>query len=302
MNKELAPKYNHLDVEQGYDNWIKEGYFTAGDQSKDPFCIVIPPPNVTGKLHLGHAWDTTLQDIIARYQRMQGMDMLWVPGMDHAGIATQAKVDERLKKEGVSRYDLGREKFLERAWDWKEEYAGHIRQQWAKMGLSLDYTRERFTLDEGLSKAVAKVFVDYYNAGLIYQGERIINWDPAAKTALSNIEVIHKETEGAMYTFNYKVVETGECFQVATTRPETMFGDVCVVVHPEDERFKHLIGLHAVNPANGEALPIIGDDYIDIAFGTGAMKCTPAHDPNDFDRGTSPSAADHLYESGRDDE
>lgn len=282
MNKELAPKYNHLDVEQGYDNWIKEGYFTAGDQSKDPFCIVIPPPNVTGKLHLGHAWDTTLQDIIARYQRMQGMDMLWVPGMDHAGIATQAKVDERLKKEGVSRYDLGREKFLERAWDWKEEYAGHIRQQWAKMGLSLDYTRERFTLDEGLSKAVAKVFVDYYNAGLIYQGERIINWDPAAKTALSNIEVIHKETEGAMYTFNYKVVETGECFQVATTRPETMFGDVCVVVHPEDERFKHLISLHAVNPANGEALPIIGDDYIDIAFGTGAMKCTPAHDPNDF--------------------
>ncbi len=282
MRKELAPKYNHLEVEQGYEQWIQEGYFTAGDKSKDPFCIVIPPPNVTGKLHLGHAWDTTLQDIIARYKRMQGYDMLWVPGMDHAGIATQAKVDERLKKEGVSRYDLGREKFLERAWQWKEEYAGHIRQQWAKLGLSLDYTRERFTMDEGLSQAVTKVFVDYYNAGLIYQGERIINWDPQAKTALSNIEVVHKETEGAMYTFNYRVVETGECFQVATTRPETMFGDVCVVVHPQDPRFQHLIGLHAINPANGESLPIIGDDYIDIEFGTGAMKCTPAHDPNDF--------------------
>ncbi len=283
MKKELAPKYDHHQVESGkYGEWIEKGYFTAGDLSKEPFTIVIPPPNVTGKLHLGHAWDNTLQDIIARYKRMQGYDMLYLPGMDHAGIATQAKVDARLKEEGKSRYDLGREKFLERAWQWKEEYASLIRKQWAKLGNSLDYTRERFTLDEGLNKAVTKVFVDLYKEGLIYQGERIINWDPKAKTALSNIEVIHKEIEGAFYTFNYVVVETQETFAVATTRPETMFGDVCVVVHPEDKKYKHLIGLHAINPANGEALPIIADDYIEIGFGTGAMKCTPAHDPNDF--------------------
>lgn len=281
--KELATKYDHLNVEKDvYQNWCKEGYFTAGDKSKDPFCIVIPPPNVTGKLHLGHAWDTTLQDIIARYKRLKGYDMLWLAGMDHAGIATQAKVDERLKKEGISRYDIGREKFLDRAWEWKEEYASHIRQQWAKMGLSLDYSRERFTLDEGLSHAVRKIFVDLYNDGLIYRGERIINWDPKAKTALSNIEVIHKEIEGAMYTFKYKVVETGQVLNVSTTRPETMFGDVCVCVHPEDPRYSDVIGKHVINPANGEELPIIADSYIDIEFGTGAMKCTPAHDPNDF--------------------
>lgn len=281
--KELNAKYNHLEVESNkYDRWVEKGYFTAGDKSKEPFTIVIPPPNVTGKLHLGHAWDNTLQDIISRYKRLQGYDMLYLPGMDHAGIATQAKVDARLKDEGISRYDLGREKFLERAWEWKEEYAGHIRAQWAKLGNSVDYTRERFTLDEGLNKAVTKVFCDLYNEGLIYQGERIINWDPKAKTALSNIEVIHKEVEGAFYTFNYKVTETGDCFKVATTRPETMFGDVCVVVHPDDDQYKHLIGKHAINPANGEALPIIADDYIEIGFGTGAMKCTPAHDPNDF--------------------
>lgn len=284
MKKELAAKYDHLEVEKEhvYQDWVQQGYFTAGDKSKDPFCIVIPPPNVTGKLHLGHAWDTTLQDIIARYKRMQGYDMLWVSGMDHAGIATQAKVDERLKQEGISRYDIGREKFLERAWEWKEEYASTIRKQWAKLGLSLDYSRERFTLDEGLSEAVKKVFIDLYKEGLIYQGERIINWDPKAKTALSNIEVIHKEIEGAMYTFTYEVVETGQLLEVATTRPETMFGDVCVVVHPDDERYQAIIGKHAINPVNGDHLPIIADDYIEIGFGTGAMKCTPAHDPNDF--------------------
>lgn len=286
MNKTLDTKYNHEVIEGGYySDWIKKGYFNAGDKTKDAFCIVIPPPNVTGKLHLGHAWDTTLQDIVARYKRMSGFDTLWLPGMDHAGIATQAKVDERLKEEGISRYDIGREKFLERSWDWKEEYASTIRSQWAKLGLSLDYTRERFTLDDGLSEAVRKVFVDLYNDGLIYQGERIINWDPAAKTALSNIEVIHKEIEGAMYTFKYIVEETGQELQVATTRPETMFGDVCVVVHPEDERYTSIIGMHAINPANGESLPIIADDYIEIGFGTGAMKCTPAHDPNDFQIG-----------------
>lgn len=283
MNKTLDAKYDHLKVEQDhYKNWVEAGYFTAGDKSKDPFCIVIPPPNVTGKLHLGHAWDTTLQDIVARYKRMQGYDALWLPGMDHAGIATQAKVDERLKGEGISRYDIGREKFLDRAWEWKEEYASTIRTQWAKMGLSLDYSRERFTLDEGLSQAVRKVFVDLYNDGLIYLGERIINWDPQAKTALSNIEVIHKEIEGAMYYFNYKVVETGQNLVIATTRPETMFADQAIFVHPDDERYKDIVGLHAINPANGEELPIMADDYIDLSFGTAVMKCTPAHDPNDF--------------------
>lgn len=281
--KQLDAKYNHIDVEKDrYSTWIEKEYFKAGDTSKKPYTIVIPPPNVTGKLHLGHAWDVTLQDIIARYKRLQGFDMLYLPGMDHAGIATQAKVDARLKEEGLSRYDLGREKFLERAWQWKEEYAGFIREQWGKMGISVDYSRERFTLDEGLNHAVTKVFVELYNEGLIYQGERIINWDTKAKTALSNIEVIHKEVEGAFYTFNYRVKETNETFSVATTRPETMFGDVCVVVHPDDEKYKHLIGKHAINPANHEEIIIIGDDYIDMEFGTGAMKCTPAHDPNDF--------------------
>ncbi|MDF9824108.1 valyl-tRNA synthetase [Breznakia sp. PF5-3] len=283
MKNILDAKYDHLKIEKKYyEHWVKQGYFTAGDNSKPAFSMVIPPPNVTGKLHLGHAWDTTLQDIVARYKRLQGFDVLWVSGMDHAGIATQAKVDERLKAQGISRYDLGREKFLEQAWNWKHEYASHIREQWATLGLSLDYTRERFTLDDGLSEAVKKVFVDLYNDGLIYQGERIINWDPEAETALSNIEVIHKEIEGAMYTFVYKVVETGQELHVATTRPETMFGDVCIVVHPDDKRYTDVVGLHAINPANGEKLPIISDDYIDIEFGTGVMKCTPAHDPNDF--------------------
>lgn len=283
MKKQLENKYNPKQVEESaYQKWINEGYFTAGDTSKIPYTIVIPPPNVTGKLHLGHAWDTALQDIIARFKRMQGFDMLWLPGMDHAGIATQAKVDARLKEQGISRYDLGREKFLDKAWEWKHEYASHIREQWAKLGLSLDYSRERFTLDEGLNQAVNKVFVDLYNDGLIYQGERIINWDPQAKTALSNIEVIHKEIEGAFYTFKYPIVGSDEYLKVSTTRPETMFGDVCVFVHPTDPRYMHLIGKQVINPANHQVLPILADDYIDIEFGTGAMKCTPAHDPNDF--------------------
>ena len=281
--KELAKKYEHQLVEKGrYDKWVEKGYFSSGDKSKDPYCIVIPPPNVTGKLHIGHAMDNTLEDIVSRYKRMQGFDMLWLPGIDHAGIATQAKVDARLKAEGISRYDLGREGFLDRAWEWKEEYAGHIHEQWKKLGNSVDYSKERFTLDEGLSEAVKEVFVRLYGEGLIYRGERIINWDPEAKTALSNIEVIHKEIEGAMYTFKYLVQENEEELYVSTTRPETMFGDVCIVVHPNDKRYQHLIGKHAINPANKESLVIITDEYIDIEFGTGAMKCTPAHDPNDF--------------------
>ena len=283
MEKNLDQKYDHLKVEEGrYDEWLKKGYFTAGDKSKDPFTIVIPPPNVTGILHIGHAWDNTLQDIIARYKRMQGYDMLYLPGMDHAGIATQAKVDARLKGEGISRYDIGREKFLERAWEWKEEYASTIRKQWAKLGNSLDYSRERFTMDEGFNNAVKHVFISLYNEGLIYRGWRIINWDPEARTALSNIEVYYQDDPGKMYYMNYYTVEDHEHFIVATTRPETMFGDVCVVVNPEDEKTKHLIGKHCINPANGKELPIIGDTYIEIGFGTGIMKCTPAHDPNDY--------------------
>ncbi len=283
MRENLAAKYDHRAVEDDrYEQWVEKGYFTAGEQGKEPFTVVIPPPNVTGILHIGHAWDNTLQDMICRYQRMLGKDVLYLAGMDHAGIATQARVDERLKGEGLSRYDIGREKFLERAWQWKEEYASTIRSQWAKLGNSLDYSRERFTMDEGFNRAVRHVFVSLYEEGLIYRGWRIINWDPQARTALSNIEVYYQEDAGKMYYMNYRTVETKEPFIVATTRPETMFGDVCIVVNPADERTKHLIGLHCINPANGESLPIIGDDYIDMDFGTAIMKCTPAHDPNDF--------------------
>ena len=283
MSKQLEPKYNHHKVEEGkYRHWIDKKYFEAGDTSKKPYSIVIPPPNVTGKLHLGHAWDTTLQDMIIRYKRMQGYDALWLPGMDHAGIATQAKVEARMREEGISRYDLGRDGFLEKAWSWKEEYASIIRAQWEKLGLSLDYSKERFTLDDGLSEAVKEVFVKLYNEGLIYQGKQIINWDPVQRTALSNIEVIHKEIEGAMYYFKYQIVDSDEQLIIATTRPETMFADQAIFVHPDDERYTHLVGKKAINPANGEALPIMADSYIDMSFGTAVMKCTPAHDPNDF--------------------
>ena len=279
----LDKHYDHLAVEKGkYEKWVSEGYFTAGDKSKVPFSLVIPPPNVTGKLHLGHVMDTIPDDIIARYKRMKGYDVLWVPGMDHAGIATQAKVEAKLREQGISRYDLGREGFLKKAWEWKDEYAATIHEQWAKIGLSVDYTRERFTLDEGLSKAVRHVFVTLYKEGLIYQGEKIINWDPELRTALSNIEVEHKDDEGEFFYFRYDVVGSDDSLIVATTRPETMFGDTAVFVNPKDERFKAFIGKKVINPANGDLLPVMGDDYVDIAFGTGAMKCTPAHDPNDF--------------------
>ena len=284
MKKELSTKYDSKAVEAGkYETWVKKGYFTAGkDKSKPAFSVVIPPPNVTGKLHLGHAWDVSIQDLICRYKRMKGFDVLWVPGCDHAGIATQAKVEEKLRKQGISRYDLGREKFVQTVWDWKDEYAATIHQQWAKLGVSVDYSRERFTLDKGLNDAVKKVFVTLYNDGLIYRGERIINWDTKMKTALSNIEVIYKETESKMYYFKYYIEGTERYLEVATTRPETMFGDTCVVVNPNDDRYKDVVGLKVINPANGDLLPIIADDYVDVEFGTGAMKCTPAHDPNDF--------------------
>ena len=284
--KEMKPKYDFKEVENGkYDFWLKGGYFTAGDISKKPYTIVIPPPNVTGKLHLGHAWDTTLQDIIARRKRMQGYDMLYLPGSDHAGIATQAKIDAKLKEQGVSRYDIGREEFLKVSWDWVKEYRGIIHEQWGALGLSLDYTRERFTLDEGLNKAVNHVFITLYNKGLIYRGDRIINWDCEAKTALSNIEVEHKEVDGAFYYFKYPFTDGSGHVMVATTRPETMFADQAVMVHPDDERYQHLIGKEVYIAGTNVKIPVIADSYVEKDFGTGVVKVTPAHDPNDFEVG-----------------
>lgn len=282
----LEKKYDHKMVEEGkYENWLNHKYFESGDISKKPYAIVIPPPNVTGKLHLGHAWDTTLQDIIIRFKRMQGYDALWVPGMDHAGIATQAKVDAKLKDMGINPRSLERTEWLKYAWDWKNEYAENIHKQWAKMGLSLDYTKERFTLDSGLSDAVKHVFVTLYNEGLIYRGERIINWDPQAMTALSNEEVIYKDVPGAFYHIKYFIEGTDDYLEVATTRPETLFGDTAVAVNPNDERYKDLIGKNVVLPIVNKLIPIIGDEHADPEFGTGIVKITPAHDPNDFEVG-----------------
>ncbi|WP_420496618.1 valine--tRNA ligase [Macrococcus psychrotolerans] len=283
----METKYNPNTVETGrYKEWVEKELFKAESKSdKKPYTIVIPPPNVTGKLHIGHAWDTTLQDIITRMKRMQGYNTLYLPGMDHAGIATQAKVEAKLREEGVSRHDIGRTKFLEHTMEWKEEYAGFIRQQWAKLGLGLDYSRERFTLDEGLSEAVKEVFVKMYEKGLIYRGERIINWDPAARTALSDIEVIHEEVEGAFYHINYPLADGSGFIEIATTRPETMLGDTAVVVHPEDERYKEMIGKNVILPIMNREIPVLADEYVEMDFGTGAMKVTPAHDPNDFEIG-----------------
>ncbi len=283
---EMETKYNHTKIEENkYNDWIKKGYFNAGDKSKDAFCIVIPPPNVTGKLHIGHAYDTSIQDIIIRYKRMQGFDALWLPGMDHAAISTEAKVVKRLKEKGIDKYEYGREKFLEACWDWTHEFGGNIKDQWGKLGLSVDYNYERFTLDEGLNRAVTQVFVDYYNKGLIYRGERIINWDPEARTALSNEEVIYKDVEGAFYHLKYIIEGTEEYLDVATTRPETLFGDTAVAVNPEDERYKKYIGKNVILPIVGKAIPIIADLHADPEFGTGCVKITPAHDPNDFEVG-----------------
>lgn len=283
----MPTKYDPQATEQKwYPYWVDGKFFEAtGDKNKTPYTIVIPPPNVTGKLHLGHAWDTTLQDILSRFKRMQGYDVLWLPGMDHAGIATQAKVEGKLREEGTSRYDLGREKFLEKSWDWKEEYADFIRSQWAKLGLSLDYSRERFTLDNGLSDAVREVFVKLYEKGLIYRGEYIINWDPKTKTALSDIEVIHQEVTGHFYHMRYPLADGSGHIEIATTRPETMLGDTGIAVHPEDERYKDLIGKKAILPIVGREIEIVADDYVDMEFGSGAVKITPAHDPNDFEIG-----------------
>lgn len=287
LQTEMPTTYDPKEAERKwYDYWIKNEFFKAGNRpDAETYTIVIPPPNVTGMLHIGHALDFTLQDILIRTKRMQGFDTLWLPGSDHAGIATQTRVEQKLREQGQTRYDLGREKFLEKVWEWKELYADTIREQWAKMGFSLDYSRERFTLDEGLSQAVREVFVSLYEKGLIYRGNYIINWDPAARTALSDIEVEYKEVQGALYHLKYETTDGSGSIVVATTRPETMLGDTAVAVHPKDERYKHLIGKSLLLPIVNREIPIIADDYVEKEFGSGAVKITPAHDPNDFEVG-----------------
>ena len=286
QNHELPKTYSPSEFEDRiYQNWCDKGYFTPAKDSNAPkFSVVIPPPNVTGQLHMGHALDDTLQDILVRYKRMQGFDTLWVPGTDHAGIATQIKVEENLRvNEGLTRYDLGREKFLERVWDWKNKYGDRIISQLKKLGTSCDWTRERFTMDEGCSRAVREVFVNLYNKGLIYRGHRIINWCPHCLTALSDAEVEYKDMDGNFWHIRYPIKgEDGKFVEIATTRPETMFGDTAVAVNPEDEATKHLIGKTLILPLVGREIPVIADDYVEIGFGTGCVKITPAHDPNDF--------------------
>ncbi len=283
----LDKKYNHEEVEKNkYEKWLKKDYFACDVNSKKPpFTIVLPPPNVTGVLHLGHAWDVTIQDIIIRYKKMEGYDTFWLPGMDHAAIATEAKVVKRLKDKGIDKYEYGREKFLEACWDWTHEHGSIIREQWAKLGVALDYSKERFTLDEGMSEAVKRVFVDYYNKGLIYRGEKIINWDPAAQTALSNEEVIYSEEKSAFYHLKYKLEDSEEYIDVATTRPETLFGDTAVAVNEKDKRYKKFVGKNVILPVVGKKIPVITDEHADMTKGTGAVKITPAHDPNDFEVG-----------------
>ena len=282
----IDSKYDHKKIEEGkYEKWVREGLFESGDKSKKAFSIVIPPPNVTGKLHLGHAWNTTIQDVIIRYKRMDGYDVLWLPGMDHAGIATQAKVDKKLKEESINPRGIGRDAWLEHAWDWKRKYAKNIHSQWATLGLSLDYEKERFTLDDGLSKAVNKVFIDLYNEDLIYRGEKIINWDPEAMTALSNEEVIYKTVPAKFYHIKYFIENSDEFIEIATTRPETIFGDIAVAVNPLDKRYKSLIGKNVKVPLVDRFIPIIADKHADMTMGTGAVKITPAHDANDYEVG-----------------
>ena len=285
MRKELAKNYNPREFEDRiYENWCERGYFKPdSDKKKKPFSIVIPPPNVTGQLHMGHALDETLQDILVRTKRMQGYSALWVPGTDHAGIATQIKVEENLRvNEGLTRYDLGREKFLERVWDWKNQYGSRIINQLKKLGSSCDWSHERFTMDEGCSRAVREVFCNLYNKGLIYRGHRIINWCPRCLTALSDAEVEYKDMPGSFWHIKYPIKGEEGFVEIATTRPETMFGDTAVAVNPEDENTKHLIGKTLILPITNREIPVIADDYVEIGFGTGCVKITPAHDPNDF--------------------
>jgi len=287
MKKELAKTYNPKDIEEKlYQKWLDNKYFRATvDWNRKPFTIVIPPPNVTGQLHMGHALDNTLQDIIIRFKRMQGFNALWQPGTDHASIATEVKIIEQLKKEGIEKEDLGREGFLERAWKWKEEYGGRIISQLKKLGSSCDWDRERFTMDEGCNRAVNKVFVDLYKKGYIYKGSKIINWCPVCHTSISDAEVEHEEQEGNFWHIKYPIVGEEGYVEIATTRPETMLGDTAVAVNPEDERYKHLIGKKVILPIVNREIPVIADSYVDMEFGTGVVKITPAHDPNDFEVG-----------------
>ena len=283
--EELPKTYSPSEFEDRiYEKWCEKGYFTPDVKDNRPaFSVVIPPPNVTGQLHMGHALDETLQDILVRYKRMQGYNTLWVPGTDHAGIATQIKVEERLRvEEGLTRYDLGRDKFLERVWAWKDKYENRITGQLKKLGSSCDWSRQRFTMDEGCSRAVREVFVNLYDKGLIYRGHRIINWCPSCLTALSDAEVEYKDQPGFFWHIKYPIKGEDGYVEVATTRPETMFGDTAVAVNPDDENTKHLIGKTLILPIVGREIPVIADDYVEIGFGTGCVKITPAHDPNDF--------------------
>ena len=287
MQKTYDPKDFELRI---YADWMDKGEFTPNRdkdeaQGKKPFTIVMPPPNVTGNLHMGHAMNNTLQDILIRFKRMRGYSALWIPGTDHASISTEVKVVEKLRNEGKSKDGLGREKFLEAAWAWTEEYGGNINNQLKKLGVSCDWSRERFTLDEGLSHAVEEMFIRLYNKGLVYQGDRIINWCPHDKTALSDAEVEHKEQEGHMWTFRYPIDGEDDAIMISTTRPETIPGDLAIAVNPEDDRYKDYIGKHAIIPVIERKIPIIADSYVDSEFGTGAVKITPSHDPNDFEVG-----------------
>lgn len=287
MSKELEKTYNPSEIEDRlYQKWLDNKYFHAEvDHSKKPFTIVIPPPNITGKLHMGHALDETMQDILIRFKKMQGFNTLWQPGTDHASIATEVKIIEALKEEGIEKEDLGREKFLERAWEWKEEYGGTIVSQLKKLGSACDWDRERFTMDEGCSKAVEEVFIKLYEKGYIYKGSRIINWCPVCQTSISDAEVEHVDQAGHFWHIKYPVVGTDDYLEIATTRPETMLGDTAVAVHPDDERYTHLVGKMLELPLCGRQIPIVADEYVDKEFGTGAVKITPAHDPNDFEVG-----------------
>ena len=287
MSKNLEKTYNPKEIEPKlYEKWCENKYFHAEvDRSKKPFTTVMPPPNITGKLHTGHAFDNTLQDILIRYKRMQGYNALWIPGTDHAAIATEVKVTEQLKAEGIDKKELGREKFLERTWQWKDEYAGTIEGQLKKLGVSCDWDRERFTMDEGCSKAVEEVFIKLYEEGYIYKGSRIVNWCPVCKTALSDAEVDHEEQAGHFWHIKYPIVGTDRFLEIATTRPETMLGDTAIAVHPDDERYKDIVGKNVLLPLVNREIPIVADYYVDKEFGTGAVKITPAHDPNDFEVG-----------------
>ena len=287
MSKELAKTYNPKEIEEKlYEKWCENKYFHAEvDRSRKPFTTVMPPPNITGKLHMGHALDNTLQDILIRYKRMQGYNALWIPGTDHAAISTEVKVTNQLKEEGIDKKELGREGFLERTWQWKEEYAGTIENQLKKLGISCDWDRERFTMDEGCSKAVEEVFIRLYEKGYIYKGSRIINWCPKCKTSLSDAEVEHEDQDGHFWHIKYPIVGTDDFLEIATTRPDTMLGDTAIAVHPEDERYKDIVGKNVLLPLVNKEIPVVADYYVDKEFGTGAVKITPAHDPNDFEVG-----------------